>query len=148
DDLWCTLDGYHAAEPVHAFARCLHPRAACAQAAWAQQAKGILYEQGGAALVAWLRALPLPPEADVAEELRLLSGSFQDNVHRTDYPEYRAHGWDSGSGPTEAACKVVGARLKQGGRRWVPPGAAKVAPLRALYLSGADAWDTSWALAV
>jgi hypothetical protein len=147
DDLLCILDWYHAAEHVHAFARCLHPRAAEAQAAWAQQAKGILYEQGGTALVAWLRTLPVPDEAEVAEGLRLVIGYFVDNAHRTNYPEYRAHGWDIGSGPTEAACKVVGARLKQSGMRWVPPGAAKVAPLRALYLSGADAWDTYWDMA-
>ena len=43
-----------------------------------------------------------------------------------------------GSGVTEAACKVVGARLKGSGMRWVEEGAARVAPLRALYLSGSD----------
>jgi hypothetical protein len=39
---------------------------------------------------------------------------------------------------------VVGARLKGSGRRWVEAGAAEVAPLRALFLSGAAAWDTYW----
>jgi hypothetical protein len=148
DDLLCILDWYHAAEHLHTFARCLHPRAAEAQVAWAGQAKGILYEQGGTALVAWLRQLPVPEEAEGADALRKLVGYFADNEHRTDYPTYKQHGWDIGSGPTEAACKVVGARLKQSGMRWVPAGAATVAPLRALYLSGADAWDTYWAMAV
>ncbi len=82
-----------------------------------------------------------------AEELRKLLGYFGDNEHRTDYPAYRRHGWDIGSGPTEAACKVVGARLKQSGMRWVEAGAAQVAPLRALYLSGPEVWDAGWALA-
>jgi hypothetical protein len=41
----------------------------------------------------------------------------------------------------------VGARLKGSGMRWVEAGAAQVAPLRALYLSGAGAWDAFWALA-
>jgi len=147
DDLLCILDWYHAAEHLHAFARCLHPGAAGPQAAWAEQAKGILYEQGGTALLAWLRGLPPPPEAAAVDELRKLVNYFADNEHRTDYPQYKKHGWDIGSGPTEAACKVVGARLKQSGMRWVPAGAATVAPLRALYLSGADAWDTHWAMA-
>jgi hypothetical protein len=147
EDLLCILDWYHAAQHLHAFARQLHPQDGAARAAWAGQAKGILYEQGGTTLVAWLRGLAAPDDAVAADELRKLVNYFADNVHRTDYPTYRQHGWDIGSGPTEAACKVVGARLKQSGMRWVPPGAAKVAPLRALYLSGADAWDTFWAMA-
>ena len=117
------------------------------QVGWADQAKELLYERGGTALLAWLRSLPVPADGEAADEQRKLINFFADNEHRTDYPSYRAHGWDIGSGPTEAACKVVGARLKQSGMRWVEAGAAQVAPLRALYLSGADVWDTFWALA-
>jgi hypothetical protein len=80
--------------------------------------------------------------------LRKLIGYFANNEHRTDYPGYRSHGWDIGSGPTEAACKVVGARLKGSGMRWLEEGAAQVAPLRALYQSGTDVWDAFWALAL
>ena len=79
--------------------------------------------------------------------MRKLLGYVEGNEHRMDYPHYRSQGWDIGSGPTEAACKIVGARLKGSGMRWVVEGAAQVAPLRALYQSGADAWDTFWALA-
>jgi len=147
DDLLCILDWYHACQHLHGYANCLHAGDSGAAAAWAQQAKGTLYERGGAALLAHLRAQPGPADDRVAEEWRKLVGYFADNEHRTDYPEYRKHGWDIGSGPTEAACKVVGARLKQSGMRWVEAGAAQVAPLRALYLSGADVWDTFWALA-
>jgi hypothetical protein len=146
DDLLCILDWYHAAQHLHAWARCL-PTREPGQVGWADQAKTLLYEQGGTALLAWLRSLPVPAEAQAAEEQRKLINYFADHEHRTDYPTYRGHGWDIGSGPTEAACKIVGARLKQSGMRWVPQGAAKVAPLRALYLSGADAWDTFWAMA-
>jgi hypothetical protein len=146
EDLLCILDWYHAAEHLHAWARCL-PAREPGQEGWADQAKGILYEQGGTALLAWLRALPMPADDHAADEQRKLINYLADNEHRTDYPTYRSHGWDIGSGPTEAACKIVGARLKQSGMRWVPQGAAKVAPLRALYLSGADAWDTFWAMA-
>src|SRR5262249_23982025 len=106
-----------------------------------------LYEQGGTALLAQLRGLPVPADAAVADELRKLINYFADNEHRTDYPEYRRHGWDIGSGPTEAGCKGGGARLKGGGMRWVAEGAAQVAPLRSLYLSDPEAWDTFWAIA-
>jgi hypothetical protein len=147
EDLLCILDWYHASEHVHAYAKCLHRRDAAAALAWAEQAKGILYEQGGTALLAYLRQQAVPEEEDIADELRKLIGYFKDNEHRTNYPEYRQHGWDIGSGPTEAACKVVGERLKGSGMRWREAGAAGVAPLRALYLSGAAAWDNFWGLA-
>ncbi len=147
DDLLCILDWYHASQHLHAYATCLHPGDAAAAAAWAKQAKEVLYERGGTALLEYLRGQVVPADAGVAEDLRKLLGYFGDNEHRTDYPAYRRHGWDIGSGPTEAACKVVGARLKQSGMRWVEAGAAQVAPLRALYLSGPEVWDAGWALA-
>ena len=91
-------------------------------------------------------ACSLPPKAgaEVCEELRKLIGYFENNRHRTDYPTYRAHGWDIGSGPTEAGCKIIGERLKGSGMRWVEEGAATVAALRALYVSGPKLWDGFW----
>jgi hypothetical protein len=147
DDLLCILDWYHASQHLHAYAKVLHPHAEGAARAWAEQAKTVLYERGGTALLVHLRDQPVPADAAVADELRRLVNYFADNEHRTDYPSYRGHGWDIGSGPTEAACKVVGARLKGSGMRWLEHGAATVAPLRALYLSGADVWDAYWAMA-
>jgi hypothetical protein len=147
DDLLCILDWYHASGHLHAYAKCLHSQDAGQAQAWAETAKGLLYERGGTALLAHLRGQPVPTDAAAADELRKLINYFADNEHRTDYPEYRRHGWDIGSGPTEAACKVVGARLKQSGMRWVAEGAAQVAPLRALYLSGPEVWDAFWAMA-
>jgi hypothetical protein len=147
DDLTTILDWYHAAEHLCDFAKAWHARDDAARQQWAQQAKGILYEQGGEALLAHLRALELPPQtsAEVREELRKLIGFFENNRHRTDYPTYRRNGWDIGSGPTEAGCKIIGARLKGSGMRWVEEGAATVAALRALYVSGGKLWDGFWA---
>ena len=147
DDLLCILDWYHASQHLHAFAAALHPQALDRRTAWVEEAKGLLYEQGGEALLSWLRSLAKPSDEVAADELRKLINYFADNRHRTDYPVYRRHGWDIGSGPTEAACKIVGARLKQSGMRWLEQGAAEVAPLRALYQSGSKAWDAFWALA-
>lgn len=148
DDLLCILDWYHASQHLFAYAKALHPRDEAARQGWVKQAKGILYEQGGTALLVHLRGQPAPEDPAVADELRKLVGYFAANEHRTDYPSYRAHGWDIGSGPTEAACKIVGSRLKGSGMRWLEQGAAQVAPLRALYQSGAAAWDAFWAMAL
>lgn len=144
DDLLCILDWYHASQHLHTYAGGVHAGDTGAAAAWARAAKTILYEQGGTALLEHLRSQPVPDDATVAEELRKLLGYFADNEARTDYPAYRRRGWDIGSGPTEAACKVVGERLKGSGMRWVERGAAEVAPLRALYLSGPAVWDAFW----
>jgi hypothetical protein len=146
DNLTTILDWYHAAQHVHDFAAVLHARDEAAAAAWAAQAKGILYERGGAALLEFLADMTLPKgtRSEVREALRLLIGYLENNRHRTDYPTYRRNGWDIGSGPTEAGCKIIGERLKGSGMRWVEHGAATVGVLRALYVSGTKLWDAFW----
>ena len=146
DNLPTILDWYHAAEHICDFAKVWHARDDEVREHWQTEAKGILYEQGGEALLTHLRAIELPPRtsAEVREELRKLIGFFDNNRHRTDYPTYRAKGLDIGSGPTEAGCKIIGERLKGSGMRWVEDGAATVAALRALYVSGSNVWDGFW----
>lgn len=146
EDLTTILDWYHAAEHLCDFAKVWHAHDDEARTRWQHEAKGILYEQGGEALLAYLGAIELPcrASAEVREELRKLIGYFESNRHRTDYPRYRRQGWDIGSGPTEAGCKVIGERLKGSGMRWVEDGAATVAALRALYVSGGNLWDGFW----
>ena len=137
------LDWYHAAEHPCDFAAVLYVRDETARSAWAHQAKGILYEQGGEALLTHLHALALPSgtRVEVREELRKLIGYFENNRHRTDYPTYRARGWDIGSGPTEAGCKIIGERLKGSGMRRVEEGAAAVRP--PLCVKWAASWNWS-----
>jgi hypothetical protein len=144
DDLTTILDWYHAAEHLCDFAKAWHGDDEAARTQWQTQAKGILYEQGGTALLVHLRGLAAPADAAVADALRKLVKYFTDNEHRTDYPEYRRHGWDIGSGPTEAGCKIIGERLTGSGMRWVEGGAAAVGVLRAAYVSGPALWDGFW----
>jgi hypothetical protein len=71
---------------------------------------------------------------------------FRNQHHRMDYPSYQAKGWQIGSGPVEAACKmVVGKRMKGSGMRWGRQGADAVCHLRALLLSEKGQWDAFWA---
>jgi hypothetical protein len=146
ENLTTILDWYHAAEHLCDFAKVWHAHDDEARVQWQQEAKSLLYEQGGEALLAYLKAIELPSHAsaEVGEELRKLIGYFENNRHRTDYRTYRGKGWDIGSGPTEAGCKIIGERLKGSGMRWVEDGAATVATLRALYVSGGNLWDGFW----
>ena len=146
ENLPTILDWYHAAEHICDFAKVWHAHDDAARTQWQHEAKSILYERGGETLLTYLGAIELPPgaSAEVREELRKLIGYFENNRHRTDYPTYRQKGWDIGSGPTEAGCKIIGERLKGSGMRWVEDGAVTVAALRALYVSGGNVWDGFW----
>jgi hypothetical protein len=61
-----------------------------------------------------------------------------------DYPKFIERGWPIGSGPTEAFCKTLTARLKGSGMRWDCPNAEGVMALAAMDQSGQ--WKTYWDL--
>jgi hypothetical protein len=58
------------------------------------------------------------------------------------YPQFQAKGWQIGSGPTEATCKTLTARLKGSGMRWDSDNAEAIMALEALTQS--DQWDEYW----
>ena len=141
------LDFYHAAEHLGRLAKAWHPgdeeAAKALQGQWCHQLK----HEGGQALLATLRALPVAGRGRGAartvhaEEV----GYFTNQVHRMDYPRYVSKGWQIGSGPVESACKrVIGLRLKGAGMRWGEDGADAMSHLRALFLSESSQWTAFW----
>jgi hypothetical protein len=141
------LDFYHAAEHLHDWAKALHPededQASRVAGEWCHRLK----HEGGRTVQDALRALDLTTHsAAIREAHRQVLVYFENQVHRMDYPHYRANGWPIGSGPVEAACKqVVGQRLKGSGMRWGEAGADAVCHLRALFRSEQGQWDAFWA---
>ncbi len=98
------------------------------------------------AVLAELHTLDGASRPSAREVLRETVTCFENQVHRMDYPSYRARGWQIGSGPMESACKtVVGQRLKCAGMRWGEPGSDGVCHRRALFLSERGQWDAFWA---
>jgi hypothetical protein len=146
-DLVVILDFYHPASYLEQLARALHPKDD-------EQAKGqaeawcrLLKEEGGATTLAVLRAWSWPARRSAAwrEQWAKTEGYFADNVHRMEYPEYQAEGWQIGSGVVESACKtVVGQRLKGAGKRWGEEGAHALCHVRALYRSEKGQWEAFW----
>jgi len=63
-------------------------------------------------------------------------------IGQCDYPRYVSQGWQIGSGPTEAMCKVLTYRLKGSGMRWDRQGAEPIMALIALEQS--NAWQSYW----
>lgn len=71
--------------------------------------------------------------------------TYDTNLHRLRYGEYRARGLQNGSGSIESGCKqVIAARLKQAGMRWSLAGARAVAAVRTRRKS--DRWHEAMAL--
>lgn len=139
------LDFYHAAEYLGEWAKALHPDEAEAErvaSAWCHRLK----HEGGEVVLADLGRIDVSGRsAPVQEAHRVVLVYFTNQVHRMDYPSYRAKGWLIGSGPVEAACKqVVGQRLKGSGMRWGEAGADAVCHLRALFRSEKGQWDAYW----
>ncbi len=60
----------------------------------------------------------------------------------TDYPAFRATGYDCGSGPTESQCGTLTDRLKGAGMRWDKDNAESMMALAALQHS--NLWQTYW----
>jgi hypothetical protein len=87
------LDFYHAAEYLGAIGRAWHPGDEDGSKAWSEGWCHDLKHTGGAAVLARLRGLVdgCPPAA--REPLADAITYFGNQVHRMDYPTYRARGW-------------------------------------------------------
>jgi hypothetical protein len=142
----CVLDWWHVSEKLHELGRLVHEQDAGAATAWAKAREATLWDQGGEALVEELDRLGGPAGATAAAAARWaeVRNHVWKNRHRTAYPTYRGRGWDVGSGPTEAGCKLIGQRVKGTGMRWAQALSAEVAALKALYASGMGLWDSFW----
>jgi hypothetical protein len=140
------LDFYHASEHVAELARALHPGDESSFEKQLDQWRHQLKQEGGASLLASWEALDQSGWNDTQRECyRVQSQYVRNNVHRMHYPRYLANGWMIGSGPVEAACKlVIGQRLKATGMRWRKRGSDTVCHLRALFLSEPGQWEAFW----
>ena len=86
------LDFFHAAQHLGEWAKALHPsdaeEATRMAAAWCHRLK----HEGGAAVLAALRATDAGRRAAAKEAHRRLVGSVENQVHRMDDPTYRRKG--------------------------------------------------------
>ncbi len=139
------LDFYHAAEHLGDLAKALYGAGSEAAEVTHRRWSHRLKHEGGGAVLEELRGLDVPGKPSAREVGQETLTYFTDQVHRMDYPRYRACGWQIGSGPVESGCKtVVGQRLKCAGMRWGEPGSEGVCQLRALFLSEPGQWDAFW----
>lgn len=136
------LDFYHLSENVHKARREVYGEEDEEGKRWAGDAlhdfKHSGYEATWKRLLEWRQSLRRGrPAAD-----RLLN-YVSERRDMIKYPTFRAKGWQIGSGPTEATCKTLTARLKGSGMRWDSDNAEAVMALEALTQSGQ--WEAYWA---
>lgn len=135
------LDWYHASEHIWNAARLVNPTEA---KSWADPAHTQMHDGGGTALLTWLREQQSLVTTDPARAaIEKLIGYVAERVDRMDYPTYRRHGWQIGTGLIESTCKqVVGQRLKGPGMHWCESGALAMTALKATELNGD--WHRFW----
>jgi hypothetical protein len=139
DDLG--LDFYHLGENVHKARREIYGDDDESGKEWAGQLLHVFkhqgYETAWKQLLEWRVGLRHGrPAAD-----RLVN-YVSERRAMIKYPEFQAKGWQIGSGPTEATCKTLTARLKGSGMRWDADNAEALMALEALTQSGQ--WDLYW----
>jgi hypothetical protein len=135
------LDFYHLSENVHKARREIFGEDDDAGKQWAGKLLHVFkhegYEVAWKQLLEWRLALKRGrPAAD-----RLVN-YVSERREMIRYPEFQAKGWQIGSGPTEATCKTLTARLKGSGMRWDSDNAEAIMALEALTQS--DQWDLYW----
>jgi hypothetical protein len=140
DDLG--LDFYHLSENAHKARRAIYGEDGEAGKQWVEKLlhtfKHEGYEPTWQSLLQWRVGLRRGQRAAGNRLLNYVS-ERRDMIK---YPEFLAKNWQIGSGPTEATCKTLTARLKGSGMRWDADNAEAIMALEALTQSGQ--WDLYW----
>lgn len=135
------LDFYHLSENVHKARREIYGDEDEAGQEWAGDLLHVFkhdgYEAAWSRLLKWRLALKRSRAA--ADRLVNYVSERREMIR---YPEFRSQGWQIGSGPTEATCKTLTARLKGSGMRWDSDNAEAIMALEALTQSGQ--WEAYW----
>ena len=137
------LDYYHLREHVVKTSHALYGEGTKKAETWREDMMGSVWNQGS--LVLLDRLAPYVRRHRTGEKheaLASLRGYVGKRVSMTDYPTFRALGYDCGSGPTESLCGTLTDRLKGSGMRWDRDNAESVMALTTVYHSGL--WHSYW----
>jgi hypothetical protein len=133
------VDWFHASERIWDLGRALFGEGTEQTGAWVEQQLARLAQGQAATLATEWQTLPVRGEAAAIRDEQVTY--FTNQAPRMAYDQYRAAGWDIGSGMVESACKhLIAAREKGPGMRWSETGAQAVAAVRVLLRN--DQWAT------
>jgi len=137
------LDYYHLREHVIAASYRVFGEATPQAQAWREQMMGMALKDGPLGLLEEIGLLRRTlRSATKRTALEALQRYVAQRLEMLEYPKFRAKDWEIGSGPTEADCKTLTARLKGPGMRWDKPNAEGMMALASLRASGL--WNLFW----
>jgi len=137
------LDYYHLRGQVIAASHQVFGEGTPEAVTWRREMMGVILEQGALALLDQLGVLRRSLRAaGKRKALAKLRTYVAKRVEMLDYPRFLQKGYDIGSGPTEAFCKTLTARLKGQGMRWEKLNAEGMMALAAIRSSGM--WNRYW----
>jgi hypothetical protein len=139
------LDYYHLREHVIAASYRVFGEGTVEAQSWREQMMGLVLEEGPVRLLEEIGLLRRQTRsAGRRKALEALQEYVAPRMEMLQYPQFKAKGYDIGSGPTEAHCKTLTARLKGPGMRWDKPNAEGMMALAAIRASGL--WGRFWRL--
>jgi hypothetical protein len=137
------LDYYHLQEHVTQTGHKVFGESTAESVAWRNAIMGVVWEQGSLVMLdklgELLKKIRSPVKRQAVKALRKYVGS---RIDMSDYPSFRAKGYDTGSGPTESVCGRLTKRLKGSGMRWDKDNAEAMMAIASIYYSGQ--WEKYW----
>ena len=138
------LDWYHLKEHVVEASHAVYGESSPKAKAWQEKMLDAAWAQGSLVMLHRLAAYIRVHTGERREALEALRSYVEPRIAKTDYPTFRAEGYDCGSGPTESQCGTLTARVKGPGMRWDADNAESMMTLAALDHS--QLWTAYWTL--
>ncbi len=139
------LDYYHFRDHVIKASHALYGEGTEQSICWRKEMMTVVWEQGSLVFLDRLseqyKTLRSPGKRQAIKSLQKYVAT---RVEMTDYPAFRAKGYDCGSGPTESFCGCLTRRLKGRGMRWDGDNAESIMALASVYYT--DQWTRYWKL--
>jgi hypothetical protein len=137
------LDYYHLRDHVIKTSHLLYGEGTGKSVRWRKEMMTVVWEQGPLVFLDRLtdtyKPLRSNPKRNAAKSLQKYVAN---RVEMTDYPAFRAKGYDCGSGPTESFCGCLTRRLKGRGMRWDGDNAESIMAIASVYYTGQ--WAKYW----
>lgn len=137
------LDYYHFRDHTIACAQSVFGEGTDAASQWREAFCTTMLRSGPVQALTDLALLGSKRRGGKRQAILALQGYIARHTDMLDYPRYLAHGYQTGSGPTESQCKSLAGRLKGCGRRWNRRGIDAHLALSALYTNSGQ-WTVYW----
>jgi len=137
------LDYYHFRDHTIGCAKTLFGEGTDTASQWRKAFCTTMIQSGPVEALTQLGVLGKRHRGRKRQAIQSLQGYLARRTEMLEYPRYLADGFQIGSGPTEAQCKCLTARLKGRGRRWNRRGIDAHLAISCLYHNSKQ-WPTYW----